>query len=114
MISLRPGTVEDLVQFYGEPLGELSRVVVADRDGEILGVAGLLREQTHWLAFSNAKPGLPAKTMYRAGLWVAKFADEVSAPVYAIAESCRSVPILERVGFTRINGDVFRYGSVSG
>lgn len=66
--QIRPALPEDIQRFYGEQLPMTLRAYVIIYEGEIACVAGIKKEHTHYVAFSDVKPGLkaPKKTIYRA------------------------------------------------
>lgn len=104
---LRPATADDLVSFYGHHPRSTMRAVVAEHDGRILGVAGLMRTPNGLLAVSEITDELrryPLVIM-RAGRIIADMARKSAVPVYAVAsdKEANSAAFLERLGFVCIS-----------
>ena len=100
---IRSATLEDIEQYYGKPLGNSVRAIVADLDGKILGVAGMAYHKDQMLAFSKMDDEMKAYpfTIMRAARKFAKMARKYGKNVLAVA-ACyekNSDAFLRRVGF---------------
>ncbi len=104
MVKVRYATADDLDQFYGQERPTLSvRGVVADRDGEILGVIGLAYQDNEMQAFSSMKEDMRQypMTIMRAVSKFKTILKSYGANVLAIAnpDEKHSDKLLESVGF---------------
>lgn len=104
---LRPATEADLVAFYGRPPRSTIRAIVAEHQGRILGVAGLMRTANGMLAVSEISEEMRSHrlTIMRAGKAIADMAKRSPVPVYAVAsdKEANSAAFLERLGFVCIS-----------
>jgi hypothetical protein len=107
-IITRPATLEDLIVFYGERPSGTTRAIVAEMDGEIVGVIGIIRERLWGKYFSEFSPALQPHlksiTIMRAIKESLKFCDNYRGPVLAVANDAESCRIMNRLGFTHLHG----------
>lgn len=84
------------------------RAMVAEMDGKIVGIIGIVREPQWGKFFSDFKPELQAHlksiTIMRAIKQALRFCDEYRGPVLAVAEDAEGCRIMNRLGFTHLHG----------
>jgi hypothetical protein len=84
------------------------RALVAEMDGEIVGVIGIVRDREWGRFFSEftpkLKPYLKSLKIMRAIKSALTFCDEYQGPVMAVAEDAESCRIMNRLGFTHLYG----------
>ena len=94
--------------FYGEQSSGTMRAMVAEMDGEIVGVIGIVREQQWGKFFSDFSPALQPHlksiTIMRGIKQALKFCDDYLGPVVAVAHDVESCRIMNRLGFTHLHG----------
>ena len=87
------------------------RVIVAEMDGEIVGVIGVVRELDLGKLFCDFKPKLQpylrSITIMRAVKAAMRFADEYRGPIVAVAEHAEGCRILNRLGWTHLQGELY-------
>ena len=107
-IIVRYATAEDILAFYGEPPHGTLRALVAEMDGEIVGVIGIVREERWGVFFSDVtsvlQPHLKSITIMRAIKRALRFCDEYRGPVFARAIDAESCRLMNRLGFTHLYG----------
>jgi hypothetical protein len=99
-ITIRPATADDIRGFYPAGLGRSVRAWVAEVEGDVQAIAGVLATGEYLLVFSDMKAGagLPKLTIWRgAKMLLAKIA-ALNLPLLAVAHDC-SGPFLMRLGF---------------
>lgn len=105
---MRYASAADILAFYGEPARGTVRALVAEMDGEVVGIIGIVREPQWGLFFSEFKPALQVQlksiTIMRAIKRALTFCDDYRGPVLAIAEDAESCRIMHRLGFTHLHG----------
>ncbi len=94
--------------FYGKkPQGTL-RAYVAEMNGEVCGVMGVLREELWGKCFSDFKPKLhpylKSITILRGVKLALQLCDEYKGPVLACADNAESCRIMHKLGFTHLRG----------
>lgn len=116
-VLIRGATKADIEMFYEGKLTKTVRAWVAELDGEVVAVVGVIREPTVMVAFSSVKKGLEVgkMTIWKTAL---RFWDNIKAlgyPVRAIAhpEIPGSAAFLERLGFFHVKsspiGEVYQW-----
>jgi len=87
------------------------RANIAIMDGEIVAVVGVVRERNCGKYFCDIKPELQpylrSITIMRAVWDSLRFLDQYRGPVVAIAEHAESCRLLNRLGFTHIDGALY-------
>jgi hypothetical protein len=87
------------------------RANIAIMDGEIVGVVGVVRERQCGKYFCDFKPELQPHlrsiTIMRAIRASLRFCDEYRGPLVAIAADAESCRLLNRLGFTHIDGALY-------
>jgi hypothetical protein len=101
-LQIRPATAADVKGFYPAGLGSSVRAWVAEVDGEVRGIAGVLATGEYLLVFSDIKDaaGLPKLTIWRGTRALMEKITALNLPLIAVANDC-SGPFLERLGFIR-------------
>lgn len=102
---MRFATREEVESFY--PGAPTMRAVVAVRDGEALGLAGIVQYTNHFVMVSSMRERLPGKTCFRVAQKIIEVADKLPGLVFAKAESSQSEAFLARIGFRPIENGVF-------
>jgi len=92
---------------YG-PLPVSCRAVVAERDGEILAVAGLAMFPETMTAFSKIAQDIPPITIVRVGRALMQIIERHGANVLAEAENETSLKLLKHLGFSVVQGRLCR------
>ena len=104
-ITNRSASLCDILDFYGQlPLRSV-RAWVMEIDGDVKGIAGYGIDGDALSVFSDVKPGVPKMTIWRQAK---KFMGSIPSPAYCRCTET-SAPFLERLGWTRLSGDVFKY-----
>ena len=104
--KLRNATVDDYEAFYGERPKHSIRALVAELDGKVVGIGGILYS-TPILAFSEMREELRGYPLFimKSAKKLAKMMDKYGQ--YAIAVACpnekNSQKLLEHLGFTKIS-----------
>ena len=111
VIICRPATSGDLRAYFdGVPHGTM-RAIVAELDGELVGIIGVVREGGWGKYFADFKeslePHLRSITIMRAVKESLAFVRGYRGPVIAVAEHVEGTRLLTRLGFTHLQGDLF-------
>jgi hypothetical protein len=110
-LASRLATAADIEAFYGHPWPTTLRAVVLVLEEKPVAVIGLSREGAAQKLFSDTKPEiepyLAAKSMtvLRALKRVMGWVEASRLPVLAVADN---PPLLERLGFERLEGDLYQ------
>lgn len=110
MIRVVPATQEAVRAIYkGGPVRSM-RAVAFERDGEILGCAGLYLEPGHLVMFFDGKREAllsDPRVAFTACRTLQRIASEIGLPIYAKADERieSSDKFLEYMGFKRVNDD---------
>ena len=111
IIQVRPATAADIEAYYGEPPSGTLRATVAEMDGQIVGVIGIIREAAVGRFFCDFKPKLQpylrSITIMRAVKDSMAYADQYRGPVVAIAEHAEGCRIMNRLGWTHLQGELY-------
>jgi len=108
-MNIRPLTREDLVGYWHmEDIGRSVRGFVAEKDGEVLGMTGLIYMAHSIIAFAEMKEGgqqYPLSIM-RITRMMQGLMRGINAPIFAVADEQypNSRAFLERVGFEQVAG----------
>lgn len=109
---VRYGTLEDVREFYGG-FNKTARIMVMEKDRQLLGVAGITIERGRTVAFSDMKEGIPPRIILWAARQFMALVAEVKAPVIALASDKypNSGRFLKALGFNYIEtqpaGDIY-------
>lgn len=109
---IRPATKADVIAFRGKPYDESFKGVVADLDGEIIGIAGVLHTE-HLQAFSTIEDELKKypKILVLAAREFRNILNSYQSTIYALA-SCKeknSKGFLKYIGFERYTGRLYKW-----
>jgi hypothetical protein len=110
MLTYGPATRADIEQFYG-PQRETLRVICVKRDGVPVGFVGIAIEPFQARFFSEYR-GLTCAELcrgWRAVKAAMRYVRESRKPVVAMAENEQGHKNLQRLGFTRVTGDVYTW-----
>lgn len=103
MLKVIPGTSEHLEKIIGQKAPHSARVIAFEKDGEVVGVAGLYLDGYRYVFFGNFGDDVRRfpKTLFKTGRQLLDSVREKGIPVHATDED--SVPasqrFLERLGF---------------
>ena len=107
-VRTRVASAEDIERFYGTKPRATLRALVAEMEGKIVGVIGVSREGDVGKFFSDFSPELEpyvrSITIMRAVKESLNLVRQYRGPVVAIAEHGESCRILNRLGFTHLEG----------
>ena len=104
-IIVRPARSEDIEAIYGHPAPYTLRAIVAEQDGEVLGVMGIFHSNP-LMAFCRVTPHMEERCptmILRAAKAFPALLHYYSEPVYAIPDpdEPHARAILQRAGFQR-------------
>ena len=108
-LSWRLARAKDIAEYYPDnaPSGTM-RAYVAEMDGEVVGVIGIVRDKDWGKYFSDTRPKLrpylKSITIMRLVKQSLKLCDEYRGPVLAVAHNGESCRLLNRLGFTHLYG----------
>lgn len=109
----RYATREDLVRWFGNVPATM-RALVIERDGELLGIAGITTANNHVQAFSSQKPELAPYKVAKGRMTVAfaKMLAEIKGPVFAVCSEVEPTApgLLTHLGFRHQSERVWRHG----
>lgn len=111
-IQLRAANKADIIAWRGKPYRESFRGIVADLDGEIIGIAGVLHAN-QLQAFSEITDELRKhpKTLVLAAREFRDILNSYDYPIYAQAseEEKNSAGFLEYVGFEHYQKRIYKW-----
>jgi len=89
------------------------RAIVAEMDGRVAGVIGVVREGSIGKFFADVSPELQPHlrsiTILRAIKAGMDLVNQYRGPVLAIAETAESCRLLNRLGFTHLDGAYYQW-----
>lgn len=89
------------------------RAIVAEMDGEVVGVVGVVREGPIGKYFCDISPKLQPRlrsiTILRAIKASMKLVEQYKGPVVAVAEHAEGCRILNRLGFIHLDGAYYQW-----
>ena len=111
-MKVRPGTRAECREFYNGivPPG-ISRIWVAEKDGEIMGVGGYRANVTGYLAFTDNKPEMTKIDRVRSAVEFMKILTKLRGDVYATTVEF-GPKVVEHYGFEKVSDDVWRLRNV--
>lgn len=87
------------------------KAYVAEIDGELVGMIGVVRERDYGKFFCDIRPKLQpylrSITIMRAVKAAHRFCDEYQGPIIAVAEDAEGCRILNRLGWTHLEGALY-------
>lgn len=99
------------MNFWGRTHPGTVRAVVAEMNGEIVGVVGVVREGPIGKYFCDFKPELEPHLRSMAILRAIKksmeFVREYQGPMVSVAEHAEGCRLLNRLGFTHLQGALY-------
>lgn len=110
--DIRPANKADIMAYRGKVYKESFRGIVAEIDGKVVGIAGVLHTQP-LQAFSNVLPELKKrpKALIMAAREFRKILNSYDSPIYAVADEKEknSTGYLEYVGFEPYQKRIYRW-----
>lgn len=110
-IITRYAREDDIVEYFGDSTGETVRAIVAEVDGKVAGIVGVVREDSHGMYFSNfsedLRPYLRSVAVMRAIKQSMDIVRAYRGPVISIAETVEGCRILNRLGFRHLEGAIY-------
>jgi len=111
-VQLRPANKADIIAWRGEPYRDSFRGIVADLDGEIIGIAGVLHS-TQLKAFSEITDELRKrpKMLILGAREFRNILNSYDHPIYAHAseEEKNATGYLEYVGFEHYQKRIYKW-----
>ncbi len=112
-ILTRTATAEDIRRYFGCSQRGTLRAIVAEMDGELVGVIGVVREGEIGKLFCDIsdklQPHLQSITILRAIKATMELVKRYRGPVVAIAEHAEGCRILNRLGFSHLDGAYYAW-----
>ncbi len=89
------------------------RALVAEMDGRVVGIIGVIREGPIGKFFCDflpeLQPHLQSITIFRAVKASMEFVKQYQGPVLALAEHAEGCRMLNRLGFTHLDGEYYQW-----
>ena len=106
-ITIRPATATDVRLFYPAGLGRSVRAWVAELEGDVRCIAGVLGTGEYLLVFSELRriEGVPKLTIWRGAKMMLDRIAALGLPLLAIKNNDAAGPFLERLGFIQTEND---------
>ncbi len=105
---IRYATRDDLVSWMGEVPGTM-RAVVAERDGKLVAIAGVMNGVDHCQAFSAYKPEATKLDKGRLAVFFRSILDQYASVVAFCSQTEPTAPgLLASLGFEHIDGNTWR------
>ena len=112
-VIVKTATWADLKEFYPDMRLGTMRALVATLDGKVAGVVGVIRDGDHGRYFSEfheeLQPHLKSMVIMRAIKKSMEWVKAYKGPVLAVAQHDEGARLMTRLGFTRIDGEVFQW-----
>lgn len=111
--ELRPATAKDIAAFYGKPPRETVRAIVAELNGEPVGIAGIAHKNGCLVLFCDLKPEMRKfrKSIVKAGRQLMSMTKGRTVRSVADPNIPGSGRFLEAIGLKRVgpsrHGEVF-------
>ena len=109
---IRQATSKDVIEYFGRQFQQSMRGLVAEHEGQLLGVTGVLHT-TPLQAFSEMRPEMShyPVTIGKAARRFKAILRGYNAPVYAIPshQHPRARHMLEWMGFEKVNEDLYEW-----
>lgn len=111
MVTVRPATAADILEYYGEPQRYTIQGVVIIKAGAAVGIIGIAQLPGRRILFSESKPELGEDirsfAVRRAVIEIIKAATVSKSPLFSVKE--QGSDVLERLGFERVSEDLYRW-----
>lgn len=113
MVTIRPATAADITAFYGSPRRQTVEAVMVIKQGQAVGIIGLVLEPHRLVLFADERPELGddirAFAVRRAILAMLRRALRSKLPLFSV--KAPDSDVLPRLGFERVFGDLYRWPS---
>ena len=111
-VVIRPATKEDIIAFKGTPYEQSFKGIVAELDGKIIGIAGVLHtEQLQAFSTITDEMRKHPKALVLAARKFRDILNSYNIPVYAVAseDEKNSIGYLEYIGFEYFSGRIYKW-----
>lgn len=113
MVTTRPATAADILEYYGEPCQHTMQAVVIEKAGQLVGIIGVATMTGRRVLFSEYRPELGddirSFAVRRALMQIVRLALAPKLPVFSVKEPDSDV--LTRLGFEPVSGDIYKWHS---
>jgi len=113
MIEIRPATQALMASFYKGIPPKSQRGIVAMKDGEIIGVAGMYFDHNRYVLYSELTPELKQdkRTIVRGIRILLEMVRDKRLPVLAKAEAVEGADrLLRHMKFRHLTADIYQFG----
>lgn len=106
--TIRPATRAD-AEYFPRLKDRTFRAMVAEQNGEPLGIAGYMYEENLLQGFSEQKEGIKPLTIVKLGQATLKMFATAKAPIYSKASKdyANSKKFLKWLGFSHLTKDIY-------
>ena len=112
-ILTRPVRDEDIINYFGGPQRGTVRAIVAEMDGKVVGLIGVIREGPIGKYFCDISPELQPHlgsiTILRAIKASMEIVKQYKGPVVCVAEHAEGCRLLNRLGFIHLDGAYYAW-----
>ena len=110
-ITTRLARSDDIIEYFGVPQRGTIQAYVAEMDGMIVGVLGVVGEHGYGKYFCDFKPELQpylrSITIMRAIKQSMDLVHQYRGPLVSVAEHAEGCRLLNRLGFTHLQGALY-------
>ena len=110
-IEYRYATAVDARNFWGKPMHETFRGMAWTLDGEVVGLMGICRDAAGSKFFADYLPEMESRmneiSMQRVLMITLGWVKKHPYPVHAVAKHEKGHALLQRIGFTHLDKDVY-------
>ena len=110
-ITTRYARSSDVIEFWGTTHPGTLRALAAEMDGKVVGIIGVVREGPIGKYFCDftpeLEPYLTSMVIMRAIKKSMEFVHEYQGPLVSVAEHAEGCRILNRLGFTHLDGALY-------
>ena len=110
-IVTRPARSDDIIEYFGAPQRGTIQAYVAEMDGRIVGILGIVRAHGYGRYFCDLKPKLQpylrSITIMRAIKQSMDLVHQYRGPLISVAEHAEGCRLLNRLGFTYLQGALY-------